>query len=108
VRPHLAYPTVEIRIADNGRGIPASVRTTLFEPFVSHGKENGTGLGLTVVQKIVQDHGGEVAVERTSHEGTVFRITVPRPAPALGVGEPAVAEDPPSSAEASVNSAKQA
>jgi len=99
---------VEIRIADTGRGIPASVRTTLFEPFVSHGKENGTGLGLTVVQKIIQDHGGEVAVERTSPEGTVFRITVPRPAPALGVGEPAVAEESPSPAEASVNSAKQA
>ena len=41
-------------VADSWRGIPASVRTTLFEPFVSHGKENGTGLGLTVVQKIVQ------------------------------------------------------
>ena len=57
---------VEIRVSDTGRGIPELIRGKLFEPFVSHGKENGTGLGLTVVQKIVQDHGGDVAVEKTS------------------------------------------
>jgi signal transduction histidine kinase len=68
---------VEIRFADNGRGIPESIRGKLFEPFVSYGKENGTGLGLTVVQKIVQDHGGDVVVERTSAAGTVFCITLP-------------------------------
>jgi signal transduction histidine kinase len=72
---------VEIRITDHGRGIPDSIRNTLFEPFVSFGKENGTGLGLTVVQKIVQDHGGEVVIERTSPQGTVFRIRLPFPAP---------------------------
>ena len=55
---------VEIRVSDNGRGIPETIRGQLFEPFVSHGKENGTGLGLTVVQKIVQDHGGDVVVEK--------------------------------------------
>jgi two-component system sensor histidine kinase AtoS len=49
----------------------------LFEPFVSHGKENGTGMGLTVVQKILQDHGGDVAVERTSASGTTFRVNIP-------------------------------
>ena len=65
---------VEVRVSDNGRGIPESIRTTLFEPFVSYGKENGTGLGLTVVQKIVQDHGGDVIVEKTSKDGTVFRL----------------------------------
>jgi two-component system sensor histidine kinase AtoS len=58
------------------------VREKLFAPFVSYGKENGTGMGLTVVQKIVQDHGGEVAVERTSTAGTTFRIGLPMsPAP---------------------------
>jgi len=72
---------VEILVTDRGRGIPASIRNTLFEPFVSLGKENGTGLGLTVVQKIVQDHGGEVAVESSSSQGTVFRIALPFPAP---------------------------
>ena len=67
----------EVRVADNGRGIPELVQGRLFEPFVSYGKENGTGLGLTVVQKIVQDHGGDVTVERTSPEGTVFLIVLP-------------------------------
>jgi signal transduction histidine kinase len=68
---------VEIQVADNGRGISESVRSQLFEPFVSFGKENGTGLGLTVVQKIIQDHGGDVKVEKTSSEGTIFKVTLP-------------------------------
>ncbi len=68
---------LEIRIADNGPGIAEAVRDRLFEPFVSHGKENGTGMGLTVVQKILQDHGGDVAVEQTSAAGTTFRINIP-------------------------------
>jgi signal transduction histidine kinase len=68
---------LEIRIADNGPGIADAVRERLFEPFVSHGKENGTGMGLTVVQKILQDHGGDVAVEHTSASGTTFRISIP-------------------------------
>jgi len=72
----------EIRIADNGPGIADAVRERLFEPFVSHGKENGTGMGLTVVQKILQDHGGDVTVERTSTSGTTFRVHIPlNPAP---------------------------
>ena len=68
---------VEIRVADNGRGIPPSIREKLFEPFISCGKENGTGLGLTVVQKIVQDHGGTVMVEQTSEQGTSFKLRLP-------------------------------
>jgi len=68
---------VEIRVADNGRGIPQSIRGKLFEPFISAGKENGTGLGLTVVQKIIQDHGGSVAVENTSDQGTTFKVHLP-------------------------------
>jgi signal transduction histidine kinase len=68
---------LEVRVSDNGPGIAESVRDRLFDPFVSHGKENGTGMGLTVVQKIVQDHEGEVAVEQTSPAGTTFRINLP-------------------------------
>jgi signal transduction histidine kinase len=68
---------LEIRIEDNGPGIADAIRDRLFEPFVSHGKENGTGMGLTVVQKILQDHGGDIAVERTSASGTTFRATIP-------------------------------
>ena len=69
--------SLEIRIEDNGPGIAEAVRDRLFEPFVSHGKENGTGMGLTVVQKILQDHGGDVTVDRTSALGTTFRLNIP-------------------------------
>jgi signal transduction histidine kinase len=68
---------LEIRIEDNGPGIADAVRERLFEPFVSYGKENGTGMGLTVVQKILQDHGGDVMVEKTSASGTTFLIHIP-------------------------------
>jgi len=72
---------VTIAVADNGPGIAEPIHDKLFHPFVSYGKENGTGLGLAVVQKIVQDHGGEVSVERTADAHTVFRITIPGRAP---------------------------
>ena len=77
VRVRDAGESLEIRVADNGPGVPGQIRDRLFQPFVSYGKENGTGLGLTIVQKIVQDHGGEVVLERTSAESTVFKIRVP-------------------------------
>jgi signal transduction histidine kinase len=73
--------SVTISVSDNGPGIAEPIRDKLFHPFVSFGKENGTGLGLTVVQKIVQDHGGQVLLERTSDARTVFRITIPGRAP---------------------------
>lgn len=68
---------ITISVADNGPGVADSIRDRLFHPFVSYGKENGTGLGLAVVQKIVQDHGGEIFVERTTEGKTVFRIELP-------------------------------
>jgi len=72
---------LEIRVADNGAGIPQPVRANLFQPFVSYGKENGIGLGLAAVEKIVQDHGGQVSVERTGPEGTVFKLILPLTVP---------------------------
>ena len=69
--------SISIAVADNGPGVAESIRDRLFHPFVSYGKENGTGLGLAVVQKIVQDHGGEILVERTPDARTVFRIVLP-------------------------------
>jgi signal transduction histidine kinase len=68
---------ISIAVSDNGPGVEESIRANLFHPFVSYGKENGTGLGLAVVQKIVQDHGGEISVERTAEAKTVFRIVLP-------------------------------
>ena len=73
---------VEIRIEDNGAGIPETIRETVFQPFVSSGKENGTGLGLAVVERMVQDHGGSVSIERTGETGTVFKVTLPSATPA--------------------------
>ncbi|HWC16139.1 MAG TPA: HAMP domain-containing sensor histidine kinase [Terriglobales bacterium] len=68
---------VEIRVSDNGRGIPDYHQQKIFEPFFTHGKANGTGLGLTIAQKIVQDHGGDLRVEKTSEEGTVILVVLP-------------------------------
>ena len=68
----------EIRVKDNGPGIPVSIRETLFDPFVSFGKPNGTGVGLAIVSKIVSDHGGTVSVEQTSENGTVVLVRLPR------------------------------
>jgi signal transduction histidine kinase len=68
----------EIRVSDNGRGIPLAIRGNLFDPFVSAGKPNGTGLGLAIVSKIIADHGGTVTVESTSDRGTTFLVKLPR------------------------------
>jgi len=100
--------SIQIRISDNGRGIPSAIRNTLFEPFVSQGKENGTGLGLTVVYKIVQDHGGEVTLDRTSSEGTVFRIVIPHPATLSSRDGGADADESSPAATAHANSARPA
>jgi signal transduction histidine kinase len=81
----------DVRVIDNGPGIPSAIRTTLFDPFVSLGKPNGTGLGLAIVNKIVHDHAGSVVVEKTSESGTVFLVRLPRLAPvANGAAQPAI------------------
>lgn len=72
---------LEIRVADNGPGLPEQVLANLFQPFMSYGKEYGIGLGLTVVQKVVLDHGGTVVVERTGPDGAVFLIRLPARVP---------------------------
>jgi signal transduction histidine kinase len=68
----------EIRVTDQGSGVPENIRGRVFDPFVSSGKPNGTGLGLAIVSKIVSDHGGSVCVERTSASGTVMLVKLPR------------------------------
>jgi len=81
--------TIAIEVSDNGPGVADSIRDKLFHPFVSYGKENGTGLGLAVVQKIVQDHRGEIVVERTPNARTVFRILLPgRSRESVGIADP--------------------
>jgi signal transduction histidine kinase len=68
---------VDISVTDNGPGIPDSIRADVFQPFVTCGKEGGTGLGLAVVQKIVRDHDGDIKVEATGRDGTTFKVSLP-------------------------------
>ena len=67
---------IYVTIIDNGPGIPSSVRKTLFDPFVTAGKPNGTGLGLTLARRIAEEHGGNVCVEESNREGTVFTLSL--------------------------------
>jgi signal transduction histidine kinase len=73
-----------IQIEDDGPGVESSIRDKLFQPFVSHGKENGTGLGLTIAQKIVQDHYGSLQLESSVPGRTIMRIVLPRTAVKMG------------------------
>jgi|Deesub1362A_J573_1020465.scaffolds.fasta_scaffold00079_82 signal transduction histidine kinase len=66
--------TCEIRVADNGRGIPDEVRNRIFEGGISYGNAAGTGLGLYIVRKIVEIYGGSVDLESSSGSGAVFVI----------------------------------
>jgi two-component system nitrogen regulation sensor histidine kinase GlnL len=80
VRPEGGGPSVslplEVRIIDNGPGVPEGLADHVFEPFVTT-KKGGSGLGLALVAKIVADHGGVVEHERTEHGETVFRVLLP-------------------------------
>jgi signal transduction histidine kinase len=72
---------VLLEVADTGAGIPEEVRHRIFEPFFTT-KASGTGLGLAVVKRIVEGHGGEIAVATPPGGGTVFALRFPlSPAP---------------------------
>lgn len=68
---------IEISIKDNGAGIPEPIRHAIFQPFVSYGKSGGTGLGLAIVQKILRDRGGDIFLDSTGKNGTLFRVVLP-------------------------------
>ncbi|HKU23771.1 MAG TPA: ATP-binding protein [Terriglobales bacterium] len=67
---------VQLRVADNGHGIPDENLTRIFEPFFTTKAELGTGLGLWVTRQIVEKHGGTITVE-SSAAGTCFTICLP-------------------------------
>ncbi|WP_114377033.1 sensor histidine kinase [Elioraea thermophila] len=69
--------TLDVLVSDNGPGLPERVRANLFSPFVS-GKQGGSGLGLAIARDIMRAHGGDIALERTGPEGTVFVLSFPR------------------------------
>ena len=71
-----AAPAVVVEVQDRGPGIPADQLEHIFHPFYTT-KETGTGLGLALVHQMVVDHGGEIAVDSTPGQGTVFRVTLP-------------------------------
>ncbi len=66
---------LQVEIIDDGPGIPVDLMNSIFDPFVS-GRENGTGLGLALVSKIISDHDGWLNVESVPGR-TVFRISLP-------------------------------
>ena len=68
--------SIRVYITDNGPGVPDSIRVTLFQPFVSEGKQGGAGLGLTLANKIAEEHGGSVALEESRPGRTVFSLSL--------------------------------
>jgi two-component system nitrogen regulation sensor histidine kinase GlnL len=72
--PPAALP-LNVEIIDDGPGLPPDIAAEIFEPFVS-GRENGTGLGLALVSKIISDHDGWISVESVPGR-TVFRLSLP-------------------------------
>jgi signal transduction histidine kinase len=87
-------PRLVLTLADEGPGVPPEVRERIFEPFVTHGKKRGTGLGLAVARRFVEDHGGTIALlpprdgaSPGTKPGARFRILLPlvvAPSPAAG------------------------
>ncbi len=69
---------VIIRFTDTGTGIPEELREKIFDPFFTTKKPGkGTGLGLALVRRIITLHNGQVCIEKSSKEGTTFRIEIP-------------------------------
>ncbi len=70
---------VILRLADTGCGIPADILPKLFEPFVTHGKSHGTGLGMAIAKSVVDAHNGRISVTSPPGEGTTVEIRLPAP-----------------------------
>jgi len=68
-------------VSDNGIGMDRETREKIFTPFFSSKREKGTGLGLFISNKIIEQHGGLIDVKSTVGEGTLFSITIPKMLP---------------------------
>ncbi len=78
IRTKKSNNIIEISIADNGNGIPPSIKDKIFQPFfTTKPTGQGTGLGLSLSYDIVKAHGGELKVETKENEGSIFIITLP-------------------------------
>jgi signal transduction histidine kinase len=71
---------VEISVADTGFGIPEQNLDKVFEPFFTS-KASGLGFGLSIVKRIVQDHGGQIICQSKVGEGSLFTLTLPKSSP---------------------------
>jgi two-component system sensor histidine kinase HydH len=81
VKTRAAGGTAEIAVIDRGSGIAAGQLSSIFNPFFTT-KPEGVGLGLAIVAKIVDEHGGKIAVESEAGKGSVFRVLLPMTRPA--------------------------
>jgi signal transduction histidine kinase len=78
VSTHKEGDKLEIKVADNGNGIPQKILDKIFQPFfTTKPTGQGTGLGLSLSYDIVKAHGGELKVETIENEGTEFKIILP-------------------------------
>jgi signal transduction histidine kinase/HAMP domain-containing protein len=68
---------VEIDLADDGQGIPEELQSRIYEPFFTHGKPRGIGLGMSITRKIVEEHGGQIRLESQVGRGTTFTVSLP-------------------------------
>jgi signal transduction histidine kinase len=66
-----------VEFVDTGAGMDAETRARIFEPFFTHGKKHGTGLGMAIVKKIIDDHSGKIEIESIPGKGSTVRITIP-------------------------------
>ena len=71
---------VDVAVADTGPGIPSATLARIFDPFFTT-RTNGSGLGLAVVKRIVDEHGGEIRVDSRPGEGTTVVVSLPRSTP---------------------------
>ena len=67
-----------VEVSDTGEGIPDSVLPQIFDIFCTTKGSRGTGFGLAVTRKIVEEHGGEIEVDTLVGQGSTFRIILPR------------------------------
>jgi len=70
-------PAVAIAVSDDGNGIDEADLSKIFQPFFSAKKSKGIGLGLSICDRIIQNHGGKITVKSKPGEGTCFKIHLP-------------------------------
>ncbi|MCX6652027.1 MAG: HAMP domain-containing sensor histidine kinase, partial [Methanomassiliicoccales archaeon] len=71
-------PYTELRVEDDGKGVPEEIRGKIFHEGYSFGETKGTGLGLYLAQKTMERHGGKIRAENTVPRGATFVLSFPR------------------------------